>query len=198
MEELSNRFKIFSSIITGLFISSNIIFMILFIILLNKPIDIIFSVINCSFIILGLLFSMFHIIFENRLFKVLSDNFLIISFVFLIFILLFNNFFIFNKWLLFSIIIFISFITMVLNSISTRIFGIYTSIINIFFLIVLCILYLNVFSRSFMLFGLSVVSLIVCIIFNLLYDKYKYNYFYSIIFYYLFTVINYIIIFVYL
>ena len=198
MEELSNRFKIFSSIITGLFISSNIIFMILFIILLNKPIDIIFSVINCSFIILGLLYSMFHIIFENRLFKVLSDNFLIISFVFLIFILLFNNFFIFNKWLLFSIIIFISFITMVLNSISTRIFGIYTSIINIFFLIVLCILYLNVFSRSFMLFGLSVVSLIVCIIFNLLYDKYKYNYFYSIIFYYLFTVINYIIIFVYL
>ena len=141
---------------------------------------------------------MFHIIFENRLFKVLSDNFLIISFVFLIFILLFNNFFIFNKWLLFSIIIFISFITMVLNSISTRIFGIYTSIINIFFLIVLCILYLNVFSRSFMLFGLSIVSLIVCIIFNLLYDKYKYNYFYSIIFYYLFTVINYIIIFVYL
>ena len=198
MEELSNRFKIFSSIITGLFISSNIIFMILFIILLNKPINIIFSIINCSFIILGLLFSMFHIIFENRLFKVLSDNFLIVSFVFLILILLFNNFFIFNKWLLFSIIVFISFITMVLNSISTRIFGIYTSIINIFFLIVLCILYLNVFSRSFMLFGLSILSLIICIIFNLLYDRYKYNYFYSIIFYYLFTIINYIIIFVYI
>ena len=42
MEDLSNRFKIFSSIVTGLFISSNIIFMILFIILLNKPINIIF------------------------------------------------------------------------------------------------------------------------------------------------------------
>ena len=197
-EELSSRFKIFSSILTGLFISSNIVFMILFILLLNKPLDILFSIINCTFIILGFIFSIFYLIFNKRVFKVLSDSFLIISFVFIIFILLFNNFFIFNKWIIFSIILLISLATIVLNSISNKIFGLYTSILDIFFLIVLCILYLNLFSRSFMLFGLSIISLIICIIFNLLFDRYKYNYFYSIVFYYLFIILNYIIIFVYI
>ena len=45
-EELTGRFKVFSSILNGLFISSNIVFMILFILLLKNPYNIIFSIIN--------------------------------------------------------------------------------------------------------------------------------------------------------
>ena len=81
--------------------------MILFIILLNKPIDIVFSILNCSFIIIGLFFGMLYLISEYKVFKVLCYNLLVLGGLFLIFILLFNNFFIFNKWLLFSLIIFI-------------------------------------------------------------------------------------------
>ena len=196
--DLSCRFKVFSSILNGLFITSNIIFMILFILLLNNPINIIFSIFNCSFLILGLLFDMFFIIFDKNSMKIISDDCFIISFVFLIFILLFNNFFIFNKWVIFGFILFISIVTIILNSIDKELFGVCTSIVSIVFLIILSILYLNIMSRSFLIFCLSLCSLISCILFNLLYDKYKYNYFYSIIFFYLFTILNYIIIFIYL
>ena len=196
--KISKGFKIFSSILTGFFISSNIVLLVLSIILLDKSIDIVFSIINSSFLMIGFLFSLFFITFDKKIFKMISDSFLLISFIFILYILVFNNFFIINKWLIFGVLLLIEIISIILNSVSRDFFGIYTTILNIVILILLSILYLNINSRSFLLFVLSIIFLVSSLVFNLLFDRYRYNYYFSIIFIYLFYLLNYIIIFIYI
>ena len=196
--DVSNGYKIFTSILNGLALCTSIVIMILFIIIFKNSLDIVFISINSSFLILGICFNIFYIIFDKYIFKILSDNFFIVSVLFLLLFLLFNDFFIFNKWLIFGFLVFFSIITIIFNSINSNMFNIYTSIINVFILILLSILYLNIFTRSFLLFSLSIICLIISIILNLFIDKYSYNRFYAFILYYLFMILNYIIIFIYL